>query len=169
MNDLQGKVNTVPEIEAKLKSLNRDYDALHEQYQELVQRRETASLSQDVDRSGTVKFETIEPPSAAFEPVSPNRPRLLVMALVAGLGLAGGLAWLLNQLNPVFHSAKSLEEITGLSVLASVSRTWLQRHRHGRRLEVLRFSAIAILLVATFGAATLLQQPAANLMQRLMG
>jgi polysaccharide chain length determinant protein (PEP-CTERM system associated) len=166
---LSGRVSTVPEIEAELTRLNRDYETVRQKYQELLQRRETAALSEDADRSGTVKFEVIEPPAASLEPVSPSRPRMLMMALVAALGAAGGLAWLMNQLNPVFHSAKSLEGATGLPVLASVSRTWLERHRRVRRLEVLKFSVGTALLGVAFVAVLMLQQPAARQLRQLIG
>jgi polysaccharide chain length determinant protein (PEP-CTERM system associated) len=167
--DLRSKVNTVPEKEAELATLTRDSEGTRLQYQELRQRRETAALSENVDRSGTVKFQTIEPPSAALEPISPNRPRLLAAVLAAGLAAAGGIAWLLNQLKPVFHSARSVEGATGLPVLASISRTWVERHRHSRRMEVFNFSAVAVLLVVMFGAVLLFQQPAALQLQRLLG
>lgn len=166
---LSGRVGTVPEIEAELTRLNRDYDTIRQQHQELLQRRETAALSENADRSGTVKFEVIEPPAAALEPVSPDRPSLLAMALVAALGAAGGLAWLMNQLNPVFHSAKSLEGITGLAVIGSISRTWLERHRHVRRLEVLKFSAAAALLGIAFAAVLTLQKSTAEQLRQLIG
>lgn len=166
---LHGKVNTVPEVEAELARLNRDYEVNRQQYQELVQRRETATLSENADRSGTVKFETIEPPAAALEPVSPNRPQLLMMSLVAALGVAGGLTWLLNQLRPVFHGTKSVIAVTGLNVLGVVSRTWQDRHRETRRRELFQFSAGAAMLFVVFGLVLSLQHQGAQLLQRLIG
>jgi polysaccharide chain length determinant protein (PEP-CTERM system associated) len=167
--ELRRKVDTVPEVEAQLARLNRDYEVTRTKYQELVQRRETATLSQDADRSGTVKFEVIEPPLAGFQPISPKRPVLLAMVLFAGLGVAAGVSWLLNQLNPVFHTQKGLADITGLPVLTSVSRTWVDRHRATRRGELLKFSAISMLLVVTFGAVLLMQHAGAQQLRRLIG
>jgi polysaccharide chain length determinant protein (PEP-CTERM system associated) len=167
--ELRGRVNTVPEVEAELARLNRDYEVNRQRYQELVQRRETASLSENADRSGTVKFQTIEPPAAAFEPISPNRPVMLTTILFLGLGLAGAVAWLMNQLNPVFHSAKQLEGVTGLSVLASVSRTWLDRHRQMRRSELMRFSGVAMMLVVLFGLVIALQRTGGEHLRQLLG
>lgn len=167
--DLRRKVDTVPEVEAQLAQLNRDYEVTRTKYQELVQRRETATLSQDADRSGTVKFEVIEPPLAAFEPISPKRPALLALVLFAGLGAAAGVSWLLNQLNPVFHTSDTLSQITGLPVLASVSRSWAERHRVMRRGELLKFTAISMLLVVTFGLVLLLQQFGVQQIQRIIG
>jgi polysaccharide chain length determinant protein (PEP-CTERM system associated) len=169
VGDLRSKVNTVPEVEAELARLNRDYEVNKQQYQELTQRRETASLSENADRSGTVNFETIEPPSAPIDPISPNRVLLLAAVLVAGLGLAAAVSWLLNQLNPVFHSVKALSSLTGLTVLAAVSRTWEERHRVQRRSELLKFSAAAGLLVVVFGVVLLTQQVASLQLQRLIG
>jgi polysaccharide chain length determinant protein (PEP-CTERM system associated) len=169
IGDIRGKVNTVPEVEAQLARLNRDYEVNKQQYQELVQRRETAALSENADRSGTVKFEIIDPPAAALEPISPNRPLLLTGVLCAGLGLAGVLAWLLNQLHPVFHSLKTLTAATGLPVLAAVSRTWGERHRAVRKQELLRYSAVAALLVVVFVVVLTFQNSGALQLQRLIG
>ena len=167
--NLRSKVNTVPEVEAELARLNRDYEVNRQQYQELVQRRETASLSENADRSGSVNFETIDPPSAPLEPISPDRPLLLTAVLILALAIAAGVTWLMNQLNPVFQSVKSLTDVTGLEVLGSVSRTWQERHRHLRRGELLKFSAVAVLLLVSFGAVLLLQQSASQHLQNLIG
>jgi polysaccharide chain length determinant protein (PEP-CTERM system associated) len=169
VGDIRGKVNTVPEVEAQLARLNRDYEVNKQQYQELVQRRETAALSENADRSGTVKFEIIDPPAAALEPISPNRPLLLTGVLMAGLGLAGVLAWLLNQLHPVFHSVKTLTAATGVPVLAAVSRTWGERHRVVRKQELLRYCAVAALLVVVFVVVLTFQNAGAQQLQRLIG
>jgi polysaccharide chain length determinant protein (PEP-CTERM system associated) len=163
---LRQQVNAVPEVEAELSRLNRDYDVTRQKYLELVQRRETATLSEQADRTGTVKFDVIEPPSARSDPVAPNRPRLLLLVLFAGLAAGGGLAWLLNQLKPVFQSARSLADVTGLPVLAAVSRTWLDRHGLQRRGEVLKFSAASLLLFVAFGIVYL---GAGSFLHRLIG
>jgi protein tyrosine kinase modulator len=156
--DLRRKVNTVPEVEAELARLNRDYEVTRQRYLELVQRLETANISERADKTGTVKFEIIEPPAAPLEPVAPNRPILFAFVLVVGLGSGAALAWLLNQLKPVFHTARSLAEITGLPVLAAVSRTWVDRHRQQRRMELLKFCTAAALLIFAFGMVLMLQQ-----------
>ncbi|GMU68282.1 MAG: hypothetical protein AMXMBFR37_06150 [Steroidobacteraceae bacterium] len=166
---LRQQVNSVPEVEAELARLNRDYDQVRQQYNELVQRRETALLSEQADRTGTVKFDIIEPPAAPLEPVSPNRPQLLLMVLFAALAVGGGGAWLLNQLRPVFHTVRSLAEVTGLPVFTAISRTWVDRHRQQRRLELLKFSGATLLLFLVFGAVMALQDSAARHLQRLIG
>ena len=169
IGQLRRQVNTVPEVEAELARLNRDYEGIRTQYNELVQRRETAMLSEQADRTGTVKFDIIEPPAAPLDPVAPNRPQLLVMVLVAALAVGAGIAWLLNQLRPVFHTVRTLTEVTGLPVLAAISRTWVDRHRQQRRGEFLKFSAASLLLFVAFGTMMALQATVAQQLQRLIG
>jgi polysaccharide chain length determinant protein (PEP-CTERM system associated) len=147
---LQRLVNTVPEVEAELSRLNRDYEVNKAQYQQLAQRLETAKLSQQADLTGVVKFQVMEPPSTNIEPVAPNRPALLSVVLLAGLGAGLALAYLLNLLHPVFQNARSLAQLTGLQVLGSVSRTWMEREAQRTRVHTLAYCALAFLLVGAF-------------------
>lgn len=167
--DLKRLVNSVPEVEAELTRLNRDYEVTRSQYLELVKRRETANLSEDADRTGTVKFDVIDPPVVGAEPVAPNRPILLSAVLVAALAAALGIPYVLNQVRPVFQTVRSLTEIAGLPVLAAVSRTWTQRHRAHVRVDALRFSGAAALLFVVFGAVVALQDLSVRLLHRLLG
>ncbi len=169
IGSLRQQVNSVPEVEAELARLNRDYEQVRLQYNELVQRRETAKLSQQADRTGTVKFDIIEPPAAPIEAVTPNRPQLLMIVLIAALAVGAGGGWLLNQLRPVFHTARALGEVTGLPVFASISRTWVDRHRQQRRTELMKFSAATLLLFVVFGVVMALQDFAARHLQSLIG
>lgn len=149
--DLQRLVDTVPEVEAELARLNRDYEITRARYLELVERRETAKLSESAEKQGVVKFQIIDPPAVGLEPVAPNRVLLLVGVLVVGLGVAAGLMYLLNELRPVYQNTRVLAEHTGLPVLGAVSRTWLHQQRAQKRRGVLvlagAFSLLAVVCV----------------------
>jgi len=149
--DLQKLVDTAPEVEAEFARLNRDYDATRQRHLELLDRAERAKLGDQAEETGAVRFEIVEPPAATFQPVAPNRPLLLVGVLFVGLGVGAALAFVLHQLRPVFTSARTLHEITGLPVLGVVSKTWLDRQRLQRRRELFRYSAAAAGLVAALG------------------
>lgn len=156
VGELQRLVNTVPEVEAELARLNRDYEVTHGQYQQLVQRLETAKLSEDADRTGVVKFKIIEPPQVPFEPVAPNRILLLGAVLLLGCGAGIALAYGVNLIRPVFQNSRSLSEITGLPVLGVVSRTNLWRYRWQRRRATLALSSAFALLLMVFGLCLVL-------------
>lgn len=169
VGNLRRLVDTVPEVEAELARLDRDYEVTRTKYLELVQRREVATISEQADRTGTVKFDIIDPPAAGLDPVAPNRLLLLAGVLFAALGAAGAVAYLLNHMRPVFHSVPALTQATGLPVLAAVSRTWVDRYRAQRRSELLRFSGGTALLFLAFGLMLVLQPVVTQLIQRATG
>lgn len=155
VEELQALIDEVPEVEAELARLNRDYQVIYNGYQELVESRETQELSSRAYDSDEVHFEVIDPPVADINPVAPNRIQLLpIIALVAS-GLAGGLAFITSQLNPVFHDVNNLREVAGIPVLGAVSVATAVHERFFGRKDFRRFafsvSILGIIFVALFG------------------
>jgi capsular polysaccharide biosynthesis protein len=119
---LKSRVNTVPETEAELTRLNRDYEVNKAQHQALLQRLESARLSQSAETSTEqVRFRIIEPPTEPLIPIGPKRALFMTAVLCAALGAGIVLAFFINQLKPVFLSRGMLANITGLPVLGSIS------------------------------------------------
>lgn len=152
----------VPEIEAQLAQLNRDYQINRENYQKLVERRESARLSGDVSSAtDMLTFRVIDPPTAPLLPVGPNRLRLfsLVFAAALGLGLAG--AFLLSQLRPTFLSQATLREATEIPILGSISMNWTaaQTVRRKRRMVTLGASVLVLFGMYGAGVAAILARP----------
>jgi polysaccharide chain length determinant protein (PEP-CTERM system associated) len=140
-------INTAPQVEAEYERLDRDYSVTHTEYQALVDRLSRAKLSDKADATGVVRFEVVDPPAVNPDPVFPNRLKLILEVLAAGLGAGIGAAYLLHQLRPVFSSTRQLMELTQLPVLGSVSMTWPERHRAGARRAVWRYALGATTLV----------------------
>ncbi len=140
-------INTAPQVEAEYERLDRDYSVTHTEYQALVDRLSRAKLSDKADATGVVRFEVVDPPAVNPDPVFPNRLKLILEVLAAGLGAGIGAAYLLHQLRPVFSSTRQLMELTQLPVLGSVSMTWPERHRAGARRAIWRYALGATTLV----------------------
>ncbi|GIX16486.1 MAG: chain-length determining protein [Rhodothalassiaceae bacterium] len=149
LEQLESEAGRIPLLEAELKRLDRDYDVLRENYEDLVKRREQAALSQDLEASAkNVGFEVIDPPSLPSRPYRPDRPQLLSLVLAAGLLSGVGIAFVLSQLRPVFLSSERLAETFGLPVFGVVTLVVLERDRRQYRLEVTGFLAsLALLLI----------------------
>ena len=145
--DLQTKVDVIPEIEAKLAELTRDYDQVRTVYAELRQRLEQERLRRNRIGWDGVTFQVIDPPIVGIEPVSPDRGRLLFSLLIGALMAGAGIAWVLHQMRPVFINQRELRRVTGLPVLGAVSMTWLSRHRAQRRVEASSFVLAAVMIV----------------------
>jgi uncharacterized protein involved in exopolysaccharide biosynthesis len=158
---LKALVDRIPEIERQLNALNRDYDVTRQQYETLLQRRESLRMTGRVEESGDqLQFRVIDPPRAALAPVGPDRPLLLAGTTVASLGAALVLAFLLHQLNPVFSSRNELRALIGLPVLGSVSLARTPQERQLARRRWLAFAAAATALPVALGVLLLLQEPA---------
>ena len=120
--ELQAQVGTLPQIEAELTALNRDYEVNRKKYDELLSRRESARLSQEAEQSKQdVRFKIVDPPRVPLEPTGPKRLLLMTMVLGAGLGAGLGLAFLIAQLWPTFDSRRSLKQVADIPVFGSVS------------------------------------------------
>lgn len=154
--ELRRLVDTVPKVEAELARLNRDYGVTQRQYQALVQRLEVARVTEQKDLSEEVDFRIIDPPVAPYEPVAPRRFIMISAVLLAALGLGGGLAFLLNQLKPVFNSVAELRQALQLPVLGAVSHTWRDKHAIRRRMGLVSFTGAAASLLAAFALAAAL-------------
>lgn len=147
--NLRRLVDTAPEVEAKFARLNRDYDVTRTRYQALVERLEKAHLGEEAEATGVVRFEVVDPPSADFAPVAPNRTVLIPFVLALGLGAGGALAYLLHQLRPVFLAPRQIAAITGLPVLGTVSMTWLEKNRVLARRGTVAFFGTTAMLILT--------------------
>lgn len=127
-----------PGLAAEQDRLNRDYDAIKQQYDKLLGDREDVRMRGDVaSEGGTLKFRVIDPPSASSIPASPNRPLLLFAVLVAGAGVGVGAAFALSQVRTTYATIGRLEKATGLPVIGGISAVETpdqvdRNRRHGR-------------------------------------
>lgn len=118
---LRAVAGKAPGIEADLAQLNRDYDVMRKNYEQLVSRRESASMGGDVDSAGLAEFRIIDPPRVAPNPVFPNRLALIFLVLLAALGAGIGASFAMARTFPTFHAVSALRQLTQRPVLGSVS------------------------------------------------
>ncbi len=145
---LRSMMGSAPQVEAQLAQLSRNYDVTRKQYNALLARLDSTRLGQKAAATGTVKFEVIDPPTAKYRPVAPNRPLLIVAALIAAIAAGLGAAYGMHLIRPVFVSTRQLAAVTGLPVLGVVSMAWHERYQAlNRRRSVLFAGGAAGLLV----------------------
>eukprot|EP01034_Spumella_vulgaris_P028714 gene28714-35622_t len=139
---LEAQSQAVPETEAQLAQLNRDYQINKENYEKLISRREVAKLSGDLSSTTEMmSFKIIDPPTIPMRPIGPNRALLYSGVLLAALAAGIATALLITQIRPTFLSPAELRAFTGLNVLGTVTMNWTPEQKVNRRHGMAGFSA----------------------------
>lgn len=163
---LASQAKLVPQVEAEMAQLNRDYEVQKKTYETLLSRRESATMGIGVQDSGGAQFRVIDPPRVSPQPVAPNRPMLLGLALAAALGLGVLASFIASQLAPTFHDARALREIAQRPVLGMVSllpnRAGVNARRRGMALFAGGVSGLIALYAAVAAFALVAWRTAAN-------
>jgi polysaccharide chain length determinant protein (PEP-CTERM system associated) len=137
---IQTKVNQAPRREQELITLNRDYDNLKDQYNELQRRKTEADISQDLEmRMKGVQFQVLDPANLPKKPFKPNIMKIFGVAfLMAGfLGFGGAIG--LEKIDLSLRGVTDFKHFFDLPILASIPI--LETIEFGRR-EKLRRKAI---------------------------
>jgi len=150
---LKANAEALPRIDTEWTQLNRDYGIQQRQYESLVGRRETASMTGKLEDAGVAEFRIIDPPRVTPNPVAPNRS-LLLWGLVAG-SLAAGVAaaFAVSQIRPTFHDGRVLREVAGRPLLGMISMIPNPALRAKRRRSALLFMGGMGGLAASYAAA----------------
>lgn len=148
---LRKMVNIIPEVEAQLVQLNRDYEINKKNYEALIVRRESAFISEQAEETAdTVKFQIVEPPIIPVAPVAPNRLLLSSVVIVLGVGIGIAFAFFLSQIRPTFHDRKSVVDNINAIYLGSVSLIRTSRQLLVRKIEIISFGLVFLLLMAVY-------------------
>lgn len=119
---LSGTVASAPEVEADLTRLTRDYNVLLAQYEQLIQRRESAQIARDLDGGlSRIEYRVIDPPVVPLQPIGP--PRGLYLAAILVVGFGSGLAFAVGRqlTSGSFLTVEQLRTAFDLPVLGGVT------------------------------------------------
>lgn len=165
---LQGQVETIPQVEAEFRRLTRNYAQYRELYNEIVIRKERERMGEIGTERDVVAFNIIDPPAASPEPISPKRALLLIAVLILGLSAGGGIAIVMHQLNPVFYDIRSLNEVTGHPVIGAISVALSDMQLRRERVGVGSIAIAASGLLVVFIAAVAYQDAGPLFVQQLL-
>ena len=153
---LKSLSNAVPQVEAELTQLNRDYQVNKANYEKLLERRESAKISGDLgSTTGLVSFRVIDPPTVSDRPVGPNRGKFFSIVFLGSLLAGIGIAFVISQVRPTFHSQISLREISGKPILGSIPMIWTDAEKVKRRKRLYAFGLSLLSLLGLYGVLML--------------
>ena len=156
VNTLENTVNNIPDIEVELQQLDRDYQVVSQQHASLLKRRESALLSEKVEKNADdIKFRVIDPPYVPLKPTDPDKLVLNVMVLLAALSVGGSMSFLISLVKPVFVDRHTLSERLGLPILGCVTMisTPEDSRREFQRAAV--FGSVFVCLILTFAGVNM--------------
>jgi polysaccharide chain length determinant protein (PEP-CTERM system associated) len=148
---LEEIAHNAPGVQAQFINLERDYDVVRKNYDELVARRESMRLSAAADTNAEkVKMQVVDPPQVPQIPVAPKRGLLFSGVLLAGLG--GGLAAsvLLGQFDRSFHTVRDLRAL-GLPVAGAISLRTLWPRQRPKLAPIVGVTLAVLLLFVAYG------------------
>ncbi|MGB5473953.1 MAG: GNVR domain-containing protein, partial [Gammaproteobacteria bacterium] len=157
--ELQQSMDIIPQVEADLVRLNRDYDITKQRYLALVERRESARMAQQVEKNNSALiFRVVDAPVVPLLPAGPDRPLLLAAVFLAAL--AAGFGWCVFRflLYPTFVDLKQLQKMIDLPVLGTISLQMTPEKRRQRRLDMASYLMVLVVMFGFFGAVVLYQQ-----------
>jgi polysaccharide chain length determinant protein (PEP-CTERM system associated) len=166
---LKRLVSVSPEVEAELARLNRDYGVTRSRYEALLQRLESARISDKADRTNEIKFRVIDPPRIPLRPAGISRPMLIVFGFLASLLLGGAIAVALARINPVFFDRRDLEAYAGIPVAGVISRLQAPDEISHARVDRVKFALAAVALFAMCIGVALSHRPGSVALRSFLG
>ncbi len=149
IDQIQERLNNVPDAEVTLESMNRDYQTKKALYDQLLEKKRDADLAATVQVNAQGEtIQVVDPANLPTRPVAPKRLTLIGLGLALGLGVGVGLALMFEI--PRLLTIQTVDDAahyTGLPVLASVPDLLTPQEAH--RLPQKRVLLLAAGIVAT--------------------
>ena len=123
---LQAKIETLerrliesPEVERKYRALAREYDTARAKYVDVKAKLSEAKIGESLEMGKqSEKFTVIEPPLFPQQPVSPNRPALLLLGIFLSAALAFAVALIREMVDDAVYDRMTVLSLTGLMPIA---------------------------------------------------
>jgi capsular exopolysaccharide synthesis family protein len=107
--------------EQKLLNLTRDYEMSQKHYQELLQKRLAARISENLEkRQKAEQFRIVDPAKIPERPYKPERGKIIALGSLLSVGLAGTYIFMNEYLRPSYRKPEDFEGSTNLPILASI-------------------------------------------------
>ncbi|MBC7909717.1 MAG: hypothetical protein H7Y30_04400 [Pyrinomonadaceae bacterium] len=154
--EMQTRINSVPDAEVALETMNRDYQTKKALYDQLLEKKRDADLAATVQINAQGEtIQVVDPANLPSAPVAPKRLTLIGLGLGLGLGVGFALALMFEV--PRLMTIQTLDDAahyTSLPVLASVPE--LMTPQEARRLPQRRALWLAAGVLATIISIPLL-------------
>ena len=119
IDEIQRKVERLPQREQELVSLSRDYDNFKKSYDDLLSKKLKANISGSLEEGQKgERFQVVEPADLPVRPSKPDRLKAIALALLASLVIGVGGSFGLEVLDPTLRGSKEFKSFFDIPILA---------------------------------------------------
>ena len=124
----------IPDIEREYHDLTRDYQNAQTRYREMKAKQMQAEVSQELEKDRKAeRFSLGEPAHLPERPMSPNRPAIALIGLIAALGGGLGLAGLREAFDTSVKGPLELARLATVPILTAIPYIETQWEQVGQR------------------------------------
>ncbi|MFK7794684.1 MAG: lipopolysaccharide biosynthesis protein [Gammaproteobacteria bacterium] len=116
---LEKRLIESPEVERKYRALVRDYDNARVKYADVRAKLSEAKIGESLELGKqSERFTIIEPPLLPEQPVSPNRPAILILGILLSGIAALGVVLLKESMDDAIYERSTVLQLTGYMPIA---------------------------------------------------
>lgn len=146
---LEQRLIDSPEVERKYLSLVRNYDNARAKYVDVRAKLSEAKIGESLELGNqSERFTIIEPPLLPEQPVSPNRPAILILGVLLSGIVAIGVMLLKETLDNSVYDRETVMQLTGYMPLAVLPTMYtIEEVTKSKNTKILLLAASFIALV----------------------
>jgi hypothetical protein len=156
----QARLDMTPVREQQMAGLTRDYEQSRKNYEQLLAKRDQSEMATDLEKEQEgEQFRVLDPPNTPQKPFSPNRLKLALIGLVAGLMVGVAVLVGAEMVDDRIYSKEELATIVSAPVLAEIPplTTALEQDQllHSEWLQRGALSVMVVLVAAALASSYL--------------
>jgi polysaccharide chain length determinant protein (PEP-CTERM system associated) len=119
--EIRRRIAATPKVEEEYGAMVANRNNIQAKINDLTRKLIDSQVARGLEREQKGdRFTLIEPPRVPKDPFKPNRPAIMLISLVLGIGAGVGMAALREFTDDAVHSAEKLESETKLPVLVGI-------------------------------------------------
>jgi len=157
IQEYQKRVENTPKREEELLSLRRDYENIQESYNSLLNRQLEAQIAVNMEKKQKgEQFQVVDRAQVPRNPVSPDMKKLFLITVALGLGIGGGLIFLVDYFDSSFKRSEDVEKNLGISVLATIPKIYHTRDFRRKKMRKVMTAVSLLITVCLLGSLAVL-------------
>ena len=121
LDSYSGRLELAPHVEQEYNRIKRKYDDTLKELNDIRSKLNSAERVEALESTdANDRFMLLEPPEVPGGPVKPNRPAIMALGVLLGLGLAFAVVMLVESLDESVNGPKALAAITGARPLGTI-------------------------------------------------